>query len=135
MYCKNLFYIIFALGPQKALECETEEWGDWIESNHFSSPVYYDTESSDGLEYYQDYDNYTASNDSYSEYYLTDSDFSSLVENCTCNNRYNHYELQTRTKSIAKEGTIGGVPCANIRETRNCKCPDAGNIFHFGSAI
>lgn len=98
-----------------------------MESNHFSSPVYYDTESSGGLEYYGDYDNYTDSNDSYSEYYLTDSDFSSLVENCTCNNIHNHYEQQTRTKSISKEGTIGGIPCTNIRETRNCKCPHGGN--------
>ena len=100
-----------------------------MEGNHFSTPVYYDTESSGGLEYYGDYDNYTDSNDSYSEYYLTDSDFSSLVENCTCNNIHNHYEQQYRTKSITKEGTIGGIPCANIRETRNCKCPDIGNIF------
>ena len=75
---------------------------------------------------YEEYGNYTELDEEYyDDYYDYDSvdvfEFPPMV-NCTCLRTDSKHELQYRKREVIKEGTIGGVPCGNVKETRSCTC-------------
>ena len=137
--------LIVILGPQEPIDCKTGNWGNWIADVQGS--IYYEKSKYDELgnsnksmietdnldeypeyEPYEDYDNYNGTDEEYENYsdYILDSfDFPPIV-NCTCFRTDIQRELQYRKKEVTREGTIGGVPCGTIKESRNCMCLNYG---------
>ena len=78
---------------------------------------------------YDEYGNYTDSDEEYdqdyTEYILENFEFPPIV-NCTCFRSDIEHELQYRKKEVIKEGSIGGVACGTIKESRTCVCLNYG---------
>ena len=80
---------------------------------------------------YVEYKNYTASEEEYDDYYEYSLDISETpsIVDCTCFQTDSKHEFQYRKKQVIKEGTIGGVPCGTLKETRSCRCLNYGMHF------
>ena len=137
----------FFSGPATPLECKTGEWGEWIAdfglANIITNPKKSnlgntdienaDIENITWVEYgYEDYDNYTSEPYEY-EYEINSFDFPPVVTNCSCARNNTQYEKQTRRIKIINEGSIGGTPCVNTSQTRDCKCPNYGKLSRFSN--
>ena len=81
---------------------------------------------------YEDYGNYTDTDEEYeydtdySQNLLDSFEFPPIVNCTTCFRSDIQHELQYRKKEVIKEGTIGGVPCGTIKESRTCTCLNYG---------
>ena len=128
------------LGPDAPIDCETGNWGNWMADIQTLASHYYPGSSNEtvfktnNLTEYPDYQeneeygNYTESDEEYDDDYGYQLDIFEAPPkvNCTCFRTDIEHEEQYRDKEVIKEGTIGGVPCGSIKETRRCKCLNYG---------
>jgi hypothetical protein len=94
------------------IECIFSEWTEWSDVNPTAKPSYYDTYAYDT----PDYD------------YESDYEDATTTSDCTCKqieveNKTAVNELQFRSRSLIKEGTIGGDFCdESATDVQKCIC-------------